>query len=97
MSGTSAAARRGTGHVEHAGRRSRAAGARLRGAARETSRRLARAAAATRHAGRALDDAVRTHRSGLQGARRLVGKGLTRVQQIIQHCEQTRGWNGPSR
>ena len=36
--------------------------------------------------------AVRTHLSGLQEARRVVGTGLTRMQ---QHIEKTREWNGP--
>ena len=30
----------------------------------------------------------------LQGARRLVGEGLNRIQQYIQPCEQARDWDG---
>ena len=84
----------------NADRRSRAAGDRLRGAARATSRglgetsdRLAGAAAAAQHAGGDLDGAVRTHHRGLQDARRLVGAGLTRIQQHIEHTRDS----GPSR
>ena len=76
-------------------------GDRLRGAARATRRglgatrdRLAGAAAAAQHAGGDLDGAVRTHHCGLQDARRLVGAGLTRIQ---QHIEKTREWDGPPR
>ena len=59
------------------------------------SRRLAGAATAARHAGRALDDAVRQHRSGLQGARRRVAAGLNRIRQHIAQRQQAR--DGPSR
>ena len=57
-----------------------------------TSDRLAGAAAA-QHAGGDLDGAVRTHHSGLQDARRLIGAGLTRIQQHIEHTRDS----GPSR
>ena len=50
---------------------------------------------ASRNAGRALDDAVRQHRSGLQGARRLVAAGLNRIRQHIAQRQQAR--DGPSR
>ena len=73
---------------------SRAAGDRLRAAARATSRHLAGAVAAARRASGTLDGAVRTHRSELQDTRRLVGAGLTRIQ---QHIEKTRESYGPSR
>ena len=56
-----------------------------------------RAATASRNAGRALDDAVRQHRSGLQEARRRVAAGLNRIRQHIAQRQQTREWDGPSR
>ena len=40
-----------------------------------------------------LDGAVRTHHRGLQEASRLVGAGLTRIQQHIEHTRDS----GPSR
>ena len=85
------------GGVGRAAAGARAAGDRLRGAAREASRRLAGEARASRNAGRALDGAVRDHRSGLQGARRLIGAGLTRIRQHIEQREQARDREGPSR
>ena len=42
-----------------------------------------------------LDDAVRQHRSGLQGASRLVAAGLNRIRQHIAQRQQAR--DGPSR
>ena len=53
----------------------------------------AQLAAAGRASG-ALDGAVRTHRRELQDARRVVGAGLTWIQ---QHIEKMRESYGPSR
>ena len=77
---------------------SQAVGQRLREASRATFERLAGAGAAARKAGGYLDEAIRTHHSGLQGDRRSVEKGLNRIRQIIQ--QRQRGPDrdyGPSR
>ena len=44
-----------------------------------------------------LTEQYATHRSGLQGAGRLVGAGLNRIRQHIAQREQAREWDGPSR
>ena len=71
---------------------SEAVGQRLREASRATLERLAGAGAAVRKAGGYLDEAIRTHHSGLQGDRRSVEKGLNRIRQIIQRRQR-----GPER
>ena len=47
------------------------------------------AAAAARHAGGNLDEAVRTHLSGLQDARRLVEAGKNRIEQRIERTRDS--------
>ena len=66
--------------------------------AEQRSSALQGAGAAARKAGEYLDEAVRTHHSGLQGDRRSVEEGLNHIRQIIQQRQRGPGRDyGPSR